>query len=176
VKELVVRRFVLALATLPLLAACASSSPEAVPTLSPQPAPTETRCPGDGKPSKVIWPKDFPQALPKPPDATAAVPIKTDLAGLKIVRFSTRTSLRRGVLFVISAVPKAGFTLGRGDAEPSEADAPWVYGNLRGTYRMAAKTDCFTLWLVAVARQGVLGTSPLLPTPTGSPSPLPFAP
>ena len=166
-----------ALLAVPLIASCSSgSTPQAQPTLSPQPTPTEQRCPGDGQPSKVVWPQDFPQNLPKPPDATAAIPVKSDLKGLRIVRFSTRTSLRSGVLFIIKTVPKAGFSLGRGDAEPSEADAPWVYGNLRGTYRMAARTDCFTLWLVAVARQGVGGTSPLLPTPTGSPSPLPFAP
>jgi hypothetical protein len=158
------------------LVSCTTSSPDAVPTFSPEPTPSEIHCPGEGKPAKVVWPADFPQALPKPPDSTAAVPVKSALTGLKIVRFSTRTSLRQGVLFLIKAMPKAGFALGRGDAEPTEADAPWVYANLRGTYRMAARTDCETLWLVAVARQGVLGTSPLLPTPTGSPSPLPFAP
>ena len=179
---MLVRRYrtalVAAVVALPLLVACTSSTPatQTLPTGVPQPTPTEQRCPGDGKPSKVVWPQSFPQNLPKPPDATAAVPVKSDLKGLQIVRFSTRTSLRAGVLFIIKTVPKAGFTLGRGDAEPSEADAPWVYGDLRGTYRMAARTDCFTLWLVAVARQGVGGTSPLLPTPTGSPSPLPFAP
>jgi hypothetical protein len=159
-------------------AACTGgSTPEVYPTPTAQPSPTpDPPCPGDGKPSKVVWPAGFPPNLPKPPDASAAIPLKSDLQGLKIIKFSTRTSLRAGVLFIIKTVPKAGFTLGRGDAEPTEADAPWVYGDLRGTYRMSARTDCFTLWLVAVARQGVGGRSPLLPTPTGSPSPLPFAP
>jgi len=143
---------------------------------TPEPTPTYPRCPGTGVAPKIVWPASFPQNLPKPPDASAAVPVVSALSGLKIVRFSTRTSLRDAVLFLVKEIPKAGYTLGRGDAEPTEADAPWVYGDLRGTYRMAARTECQTLWLVAVARQGVGGSSPLLPTPTGSPSPLPFAP
>ena len=159
------------------LAGCTSSKPTAPAPTAAAPTETERPCPGDNQPSKIVWPKDFPQALPKPLDATAAIPLKTDLRGLKIVQFSTRTSLRTGVLFLVDSLPKAGFALGRGDAEPTEADAPWVFGNIRGTYRMSARTDCFTKWLVAVAPQSFgSGTSPLLPTPTGSPSPLPFAP
>lgn len=168
------------LAVLPaLLAACSGSGkPAAAPTQTPdlQPTPTVAPCPGAKQPTKLVWPADFPQNLPKPPSATAAVPVASQLNGLKIISFSTATSIREGVLFIVKAVPKAGFTLGRGDAEPFEADAPWQYGNLRGTYRMSARDECQTRWLVAVARQGVGGGSPLLPTPSGSPSPLPFAP
>ena len=166
-----------ALLLAPLLAAgCASSSSgQAVPTQEPDPTPTYVTCPGNGQPSQVVWPAGFPQNLPKPPSSTAVVPVKSALNGLKIIRFTTSTSLREGVLFLVKEVPKAGFTLGRGDAEPSEADAPWVYGDLRGTYRLASRTECQTMWLVAVARQGVGGRSPLL-THAGSPSPLPFAP
>ena len=175
----VVRRVVVPVLLCASVAGCAGSGkPSAGPTPSAavEPTPTVAPCPGANNPTKLVWPADFPQNLPKPPSATAAVPVASQLNGLKIVRFTTSTSIREGVLFVIKAVPKAGFTLGRGDAEPFEADAPWQYGNLRGTYRMSARDDCQTQWLVAVARQGVGGGSPLLPTPTGSPSPLPFAP
>lgn len=174
-----VRRSVVCVVAVALLSGCGGSSTPAAapaPSQSAQPSPTVAPCPGATASSKLVWPADFPQNLPKPPGATAAVPVPSQLSGLSIVRFSTPTSIREGVLFVVKAVPRAGFTLGRGDAEPFEADAPWQYGNLRGTYRMSARAECQTLWLVAVARQGVGGGSPLLPTPTGSPSPLPFAP
>lgn len=173
------RRCLAAAAILPLLAACTSGGKPATQptdTGTPQPSPTVKPCPGATAVPKLVWPADFPQNLPKPPGASAAVPVSSQLTGLKIIRFSTPASLREGVLFLIKAVPAAGYTLGRGDAEPFEADAPWVYGNLRGTYRMSSRGECQTAWLVAVARQEVGGGSPLLPTPTGSPSPLPFAP
>lgn len=173
------RRLIVALLLLPQMAACTSSGkPAAKPTETgvPDPTPTVKTCAGATAPAKLVWPADFPQNLPKPPSATAATSVPSQLSGLKIVRFTTSASLREGVLFLVKTVPKAGFTLGRGDAEQFEADAPWVYGNLRGTYRMSARDECQTMWLVAVARQGIGGGSPLLPTPTGSPSPLPFAP
>ena len=83
-------------------------------------------------------------------------------------------SLREGVLFVVDRFPKAGFTLGRGDAEQSEADAPFQRGEaLRGLVRIFFKKDCETLWLLAVVR------NPNAPydityTPPPSSTPLPF--
>ena len=55
--------------------------------------------------------------------------------GLFIVLFSTSTSLRDGVIFIVRKLPPAGFQLGRGDAEPAEADAPFNKGDLRGVLR-----------------------------------------
>jgi hypothetical protein len=172
-------RLLLAAATAAsLLAGCTSGSkPEPGPTVpSSEPTTTPSPCPGVALKPKLTWPAGFPANLPKPPGASAAVPVNSGIAGLRIVRFSTPTSLREGVLFIVKAVPKAGFNLGRGDAEPNEADAPFTYNGQRGTYRMASRVECETQWLVAIAKNGVNGGSPLLPTPTGSPSPLPFAP
>jgi hypothetical protein len=94
-----------------------------------------------------------------------------------VLRFSTPTSLREAVIFVVEKFPKAGYVLGRGDAEPSEADAPFVKGDLRGLVRMTGVATCQTVWLLAtVNMQQTSGNTPLLPphSPSGSPSPLPF--
>jgi hypothetical protein len=94
--------------------------------------------------------------------------------GVRTVRFVTPTPLRSSVLFVVRELPRAGFTLGRGDAEPSEADAPFARGTERGLLRLVATQQCQTTWILAVidTRQG--GQAPLLPTHSPSGSPLPF--
>jgi hypothetical protein len=91
--------------------------------------------------------------------------------------FTTPISLRESVLFVVEAMPAAGYTLARGDAENTEADAPFVKGDLRGVLRMIAVEPCRTDWLMALST-GVPsgapgGGSPLLP-PRADASPLPF--
>jgi len=93
-----------------------------------------------------------------------------------IVKFTTPTSLRESVLFVVRKLPKAGYVLGRGDAEATEADAPFVHGDTRGLVRMLEVGTCQTLWLLATVDASSQSNSPLLTphTPSGSPSPLPF--
>ena len=92
------------------------------------------------------------------------------------MKFSTPTSLRDSVLFVVRKLPKAGYVLGRGDAEATEADAPFVHGGTRGLVRMLGTAPCSTLWLLATVDSTATSSSPLLTphTPTASPSPLPF--
>jgi hypothetical protein len=97
--------------------------------------------------------------------------------GIHVVRFTTPTSLRTSVLFIVERYPKAGYVIGRGDAEATEADAPFVHNQVRGLTRVTEISLCQTLWLVAsvaVTNKGV--TSPLLvPHPTSSAtSALPF--
>jgi hypothetical protein len=88
---------------------------------------------------------------------------------LTIIGFSTRTSLRDSVIFVLREFPKKGFTLGRGDAESGQADAPFVRSGIFGQVRLNVVDACQTRWLVAIGapRQG---TSPLLPPPSASPN------
>ncbi len=93
---------------------------------------------------------------------------------MRVVRFTTQDSLRQGVLFVVRALPAAGYAVGRGDAEAAEADAPFSRGDLRGVYRMVARDTCTTDWLLALTSSSGGAPGPLLPTPTGSTSPLPF--
>jgi len=169
------KRLVPVLLTLLLAGACNGSKaqpPAAQPTL--QPLPTPSACPKVTT-KRFPWPIEVPRDLPQPPAATYEGTTRTP-EGLTIVRFSTAQSLQESVLFVVREVQKAGFTLGRGDAEPSEADAPFGRGDLRGVYKLLMHADCRTDWLVAVVKARPNGTSPILPSASRGPSsqPLPF--
>lgn len=165
-----------ALVTLLLASACSGSGSgsAATPPPSLEPRPTLSPCP-DVKGKAFAWPQGVPTDLPQPPRATYLNTSKTP-EGLTIVRFSTAQSLRESVLFVVKEIQKAGYTLGRGDAEPTEADAPFGRGEIRGVYKMLLNQSCRTDWLVAVTKVRPNGTSPVLPTASRGPSsqPLPF--
>ncbi len=174
------RALALPLVTAALLATgCASSDakqPAAQPTAAAPTTTTPSPCPPPTA-GMTSWPSGVPRGLPVPPGAKLSDD-KTVTGGVRVIRFSTPTSLRESVLFVVREVPRAGFVLGRGDAEATEADAPFVRGNVRGAFRMAVgslDTTCRTEWLLAFASVTRSGT-PLLPfrSPSGSPSPLPF--
>lgn len=160
-----------------LVAGCSGGSKQATPTPGPRtfsPAP----CPTPSVTKQAHWPASVPDDLPKPPNATITESSTTS-DGVHITKFTTPGSLRDGVLFVVGKFPKAGYVLGRGDAEVSEADAPFNHGNIRGLVRMLATQPCTTLWLLATVdsnNPATGGGSPLLPSrsPSGSPSPLPF--
>ena len=94
---------------------------------------------------------------------------------LTVVQFTSSISLAEGVLFVLDKFRKAGFTLGRGDAEFNQADAPFARPGFFGQVRINAIAPCSTNWLVAVGAPQA-GTSPLLAPPSTSASPLPFGP
>jgi hypothetical protein len=166
-------------AALLLLTACTAKSDSALPgpasptAAAPSPSPLPTCAPAQTK--AYSWPKPVPADLPKLPGVVISGTKQTS-DGLTIVSFHTETSLRDGVIFIVKRLPPAGYTLGRGDAEATEADAPFTKGDLRGVIRGAARTLCQTDWILALTR-GVQGStgSPLLPAHTGpSPSPLPF--
>lgn len=163
------------LAAAALVAGCSSAaSPAAVPAAGTTPVPASpASCPPTGE-GRFPWPAGVPDDLPQPPGAvlTSSAP---GAGGLTVVRFTTSQSLREGVLYLVRALQPAGYTLGRGDAEAAEADAPFTKGSLRGIYRMVAREPCATDWLLAVAPASP-GAAPLLPASTGSapPSPLPF--
>jgi hypothetical protein len=95
---------------------------------------------------------------------------------LTVIQFSTPTSLRESVLFLIGpAMRQAGFTLGRGDAEFNQADAPFFRSGTFGQIRINGLAACNSQWLVAIGAPRS-GTSPLLAAPSVSPSPLSFGP
>lgn len=178
----VASRALCAAVTALLLAGC-SGDPEAAPapsrsappeTVAPVPPPTP--CAGATAKPGFAWPKGVPADLPVPPSSTLTEN-RTTNDGLTLVQFSTATSLREGVVFLVDNLDKTGYTLGRGDAEQTEADAPFVKGDLRGVFRMINRGACETDWLLALTRRTTGGTgSPLLPPRpgAGSPSPLPF--
>ena len=168
-----------ALAAVVVISGCSGSSGAPAtggkpPTLPPSSSPAACPTPAKGKPT--VWPAKVPADLPKPPDAHV-IDQQTTSDGVSIVKFRTPTSLRDSVIFVVEKLPKAGYVLGRGDAEAAEADAPFLHGSTRGLLRMLETGLCQTDWLLAtVSAQSPTGNSPLLTphTPTGSPSPLPF--
>lgn len=170
------KRLVPLVLTLVLASGCGGGEKAAAPVVEPDPVVTTTPepCPVVTTP-RFPWPKEVPAELPQPPSATFDKVTRTP-EGLTVVRFSTKTSLTESVLFVVRNIEKAGFTLGRGDAEPVEADAPFGKGNLRGVYKMLLREKCVTDWFVAVTRSQPTSNSPLLPTPTATPGsqPLPF--
>lgn len=161
-----------------LVAGCSGGSKKASPPPNPLHTFSPAPCPSSATPKQPHWPPAIPADMPKPPDATISES-STTTDGVHITKFTTPTSLRDGVLFIVGKFPKAGYVLGRGDAEVSEADAPFVHGDIRGLVRLLATQPCSTLWLVATVNANnpsTGGGSPLLPTrsPSGSPSPLPF--
>lgn len=167
----------LPLLALLLVASCTQDpSSTATPklTFSPVPRPTVAPCPTVTI-ARFAWPAGVPADLPQPPAATFQT-TTTTADGIRLVRFTTKSSLQQSVLFVLREVQKAGYTLARGDAEPAEADAPFGKGDLRGVYKMFVRDQCTTEWLVAVAHTRPNGGSPILPTASRGPSssPLPF--
>jgi hypothetical protein len=168
------RRTILPLAVVLLLvSACGSSDPgSAAPTPTAVQTTADPGCPAAT--GTFAWPADVPKELPKP--GGAAYKLTARKGGLTSVRFSSPTSLRESLLLVLRELPKGGFTLGRGDAEPAEADVPFGRGDLIGIYKMIVLGPCSTDWLLAVGRKTQLGGSPILPTtkPGPSSSPLPF--
>ncbi len=144
------------------------------PTAAAAPTSAGASCPAPA-PGTLAWPDGVPADLPKPPGASFTSSTVT-AGGLTVVRFSTADSLRNGVLHLVQTLQPAGFTLGRGDAEAAEADAPFTRGDLRGVYRMISRQPCTTDWLLALTTAPDAGDAPLLPTLSGeaSGSPLPF--
>lgn len=161
--------------------AVAGCSTSATPQADDAPSPAATpaavqlahKCAPAPSPA-FSWPEQVPPDLPTPPGARLT-DVQKRADGLTVVMFSTPTSIRESVLFVIEALPAAGYTLARGDAENTEADAPFSKGNLRGVLRMIAVEQCRTDWLMAVTSSPPAGGagSPLLPTRPDA-SPLPF--
>ena len=166
---------------LSVVAACGGSGSVATIAPSARPIPTPT-CAGSTASAAPTTPalgkalRKLPFDLPMPDNITV-VEATTTKDGIQVVKFTTPTTLRAAVLFIVDRYPKAGYVLGRGDAEATEADAPFVKNKVRGLTRLASLEECKTLWLVAsVATTGNAGTSPVLsPHPTSSQtSALPF--
>lgn len=156
-----------------LLTGACSGSSVAAPAVTVRPTPTA--CPSPTGGPVTPWPRGVPADLPMPPGAVVSSQ-ETTSAHVHVVRFSTPLSLRDSVLFVVERLPRAGYVLGHGDAELSEADVPFVRGSLRGQLKLTGVSACETEWLLAtVDADTSSGTSPLLsPNASESPSSLPF--
>jgi hypothetical protein len=162
--------------------ACTGSSSSGTSTAPQQRASATPTCPSvaaspaasSAKATRAL--RNVPFGLPMP-DGVTFLDSSVTAEGIRVVKFSTPTSLRQAVLFIVERYPKAGYVIGRGDAEATEADAPWIHTGVHGLTRVAVAQPCQTLWLLAsVPATGTAGTSPLLsPHPTSSvTSALPF--
>ncbi|HET6909295.1 MAG TPA: hypothetical protein VFH54_08160 [Mycobacteriales bacterium] len=156
-----------------------SSTSSAPPSTQP---PSTPACPSAGASPSASGPgltkalQSMPFDLPLPSGMTI-VSTMTTSDGIHVVRFTTTDSLRTAVLFIVEKYPKAGYQIGRGDAEATEADAPWVHGQVRGLTRVNEVQPCQTEWLVASVATTSSGVTSqiLVPHPTSSvTSALPF--
>lgn len=175
---MLLRRLV-ALGLVPVLAGCSGGrAPGALssgqPTLPSSGKATVTACPAPPR-TTIEWPAGIPANFPKPPGGRLVKATNT-ATGVHSVQLVTPVSLHESVLFMLDALPRAGYKLGRGDAERYEADAPFRVGDLQGVVRLVAtEKNCQTTWLIAVLSSAGSPGTPLLPAGSPSPSPsLPF--
>lgn len=127
------------------------SSPGAVNTGAPgvpAPLPSGLDC-AAVPPAGASWPEGVPPDLPQPPNATLGE-VTRDPVGPLLVHFTTPGSLRDGVVFVLCTLPKAGYVLGRGDAELAESDTPFQKGAVHGLFRLTATEPGRVDWLLAL--------------------------
>lgn len=161
-----------------VLAACTgetSGPPAAGPTGQPKPTAQPTNeCPVP-PPSKETWPREVPPIVPMAPGLKIEK-VDRSKGNVVQVRATVPMSISDSVRYLVREFPKAGFTLGRGDAERSEVDAPFQRGEaLRGLVRVFALPNqlCQTLWLYAVV-QNTNAPYDISYTPPPSSTPLPF--
>jgi hypothetical protein len=140
---------------------------------TPVPLPTGMDC-GSIPARTPTWLASVPADLPQPPNAELGQS-SVEPNGLTLVRFATRTSLRQSVVFILCTLPKAGYVMGRGDAELTEADTPFQKGRLHGLYKVVSSSPERTDWLLAVQQDnsvpfttGSVGPSA---APTSAPPP-----
>jgi hypothetical protein len=172
-----VRPIALALALTAVLTGCTGETPAPTsgPTTAAVASPTSTvpACPQKSA-GVQTWPKEVPSVVPKPAGLKIQK-IDTSKGNVVQVRSEVPVSLRESVLFIVREFPKAGFTLSRGDAEATEADAPFQRGDaLRGLVRVfATDQPCLTVWIYAVVRN-TNAPYDITYTPKPSSTPLPF--
>lgn len=136
------------------LTACGSSKAAAPSAAAP--AATTAACPSVSTPP-VRWPGIVPSDLPKP--AGAVLTSESVQNNVVYLRFTTSTSLREGLLFMLQQLPKAGYTLGRGDSEATEADLPFSNAAIIGALRLTVDGPCATSWILAVSRHTSTGVT-----------------
>jgi hypothetical protein len=123
----------------------------------------------------VDWPQRFPADIPKPLGAVVTKRQQIN-GGVTLAQLTAPYSLREAVFYILEEYPQRGYVLGRGDAENTEADAPFQRGDVRGLVKVFIDpaNECQTKWLVAVANSANANSPYVNYTPGASPSPLPF--
>lgn len=91
----------------------------------------------------------MPSDLPLPRGATLSW-VQRWPNGLIWVQFTSPASLHDSLLFAISSLQRAGYTLGRGSDGPTEIHVPFAKNDVQGVVRLVAVNGCNTSWQVEV--------------------------
>jgi hypothetical protein len=165
-----------------LLAGCAADQPTAAP--STQASPTKQSIIGGGGitrptaappgqlpdckyPDRIPTPDWVPKDLPFPPGTYTYQELSGD-GGFHRALMVLPTDLTTLTKFVLEEWPKAGYVLGRGDAEPGEVEDQFLKAPTIGAFKAVAEycAPGFSRMLLVFAEQSP--GLPVLPSPSGS--------
>ena len=133
----------LLLVLLATVTGCTPAVRIAVPAIS-QPCPTvrETTPP-------VQWPASVPPDLPWPPGAHLVSASRLS-NGFWSLTYTSPQPVAQSLEFAVTALTKAGFTVGRGIAGASESRLPFTRQGNPGVIVLSAEDPCTTTWRVEV--------------------------
>jgi len=132
------------------LAGCGGSSGGSAEDNPVVAAATASGCPAPGA-GGAHWPAGVPADLPAFPGLTVTSTQATGNGG-HVVKGRTPLSLRDGARFILKQLPAAGYSLGKGDSEADEADAPFSKGAVQGSFRLSATQPCSTTVTLTINR------------------------
>ncbi len=136
--------------------ACGGTSDKAVQEADALPSTSATtECPAPTQPA-ADWPSGVPSELPV--FAGMQVTGSEKRGDLLVVDFTAPLSLHDAVVAIVQQLPKAGFTLGRGDSESHEADAPFSGHGVRGQFKLQAGDGCQLTGILALADESSSAT------------------
>lgn len=114
----------------------------------PPNVPVVASCTAQSGPG-FAWPTGMPKDLPLPRGATLSW-VQRWSGGLTWVQFTSPSSLRDSMLFAITALQSAGYTVGRGMVGPREIHLPFTKDSQPGVVRLIAINPCNTSWQIEV--------------------------
>ena len=155
-----------------LLTACMAGDRTTPPRVSPQtgvPPQGGGTLPQCENPPKIATPAWFPRDLPLPPGSytTQALPASFGYQRAVLVVPGTAEDFGR---YVLQAWPRAGWVLGRGDAEPGEVEDQFLKPPAIGAFRVRTEfcTPGYSLMLLIFSKNRTAVPLPS-PTPRGAP-------
>ncbi len=102
-------------------------------------------CPTPDSAVSKLLPVGFPKNFPLPRGTVVTVSHEYHAKGSPktfVVYGYAPISLRDATLFFIREMPRNGYVLGRGDSEPTEAEAPFQGRGMRGAWKAAVRISC----------------------------------
>ncbi|MBI4674910.1 MAG: hypothetical protein HY741_24990 [Chloroflexi bacterium] len=143
------------------------------PSATPNPKETLANVPATDTPSAQGAPSRLPEC-PTPPGYTVRMPdtFPSDFPfpnGANLVKFSRLNKntnyiqlvadvplpLREAAVYMLTELPKRGYTFVRGDSEWNEMEGIFRGKGFRGAFRISAFSDCYTntLWTIVVYKE-----------------------